>query len=266
MRSRRCAAALGILLTLWVLALPARAQSLDDLILMTESFPPFNFEENGRLQGISVDLLERMLEIAGSRLRRSDIRLLPWARAYRDALEKKNAVLFLMNRNRMREKLFKWVGPVTPTIYALIAKKDRQIKIHSVTDLQQYRIGVVSRDLGEQLLLEMGIDQKNIDPVPSGDINVLKLNRHRIDLWNYEMSVAQWTIRQCGFDPKDYEAVYILKRNVSSYYAFHRETDDRVVIKLQGALDRLREKSSSGQESEYERIVNHYFGSATWSP
>ncbi len=70
------------------------ADWVDDLILMTESFPPFNFEENCEMEGISLELAEKMLRIAGSRLTRKDIHQALWARAYRDALETENTVLF----------------------------------------------------------------------------------------------------------------------------------------------------------------------------
>ena len=42
-------------------------QSVDDLTIMTENYPPYNFEKDGRLQGISVDLMVLMLEKVGSR-------------------------------------------------------------------------------------------------------------------------------------------------------------------------------------------------------
>lgn len=235
----------------------ANAQSVDNLILMTESFPPFNFEADGRLQGISIDLIEKMLENINSKLRRKHIKLLPWARAYRNILENKNTVLFLMDRNKARENLFKWVGPVMPAIFALIAKKDRGIKIKSIAEINKYKIGVVSKDLGEQLLLELGIDKKNIDPAPSGEINLLKLNRGRIDMWNYEINVAKWIINKSGFNTNDYEVVYVMKKG-DSYYAFHKDTDDSVINKFQQALDKLKKKPDEEHYSEFDKIINRY--------
>lgn len=251
------AAAICILLISCLYFSSANAQSVDDLILMTESFPPFNFEKDGKLQGISVDLMERMLESLNSRLGRKDIKLLPWARAYRDIIEINHSVLFLMERNKARENLFKWVGPVMPTIYGLIARKDRKIKIKSVDEAKKLRIGVVSKDLGEQLLLERGIGQENIDPAPSGEVNLLKLNNGRIDVWNYEVSVAKWIINQSGFSIDDYETVYIMKKG-DSFFAFHRDTDDSLVRQFQQALDKLKKKSDKTHESELDKIINRY--------
>ncbi len=244
----------------------AMADSVDNLILMTESFPPFSFEENGEMKGISVELAEKMLRIAGSRLTRKDIRQMPWARAYRDALETENTVLFLINRNPVREKLFKWVGPVAqlPIKYVLIAKKERRIRITSPDDLKKYRIGVVFNDLGEQLTAEMGIENENIDPVSSGEINLLKLNRNRIDLWNYEANVAKWLITHFGFKMEDYEVVYILKKELPTYFAFHRDTTDKIIQKFQRALDELRKTPPGSRESELDKIVKKYIKKSPW--
>jgi len=242
------------------------ADSVDDLILMTESFPPFNYEENGELKGISVELTEKILQLAGSRLTRKDIRLMPWIRAYRDAIEIENTVLFLINRNQAREKLFKWVGPVAPIPikYVLIARKQRRIRITSPDDLSKYRIGVVFNDLGEQLMAEMGVKDENIDPVSSGEINLLKLNRNRIDLWNYEANVAKWLITHFGFKMEDYEVVYILKKELPTYFAFHRNTCDKIIRKLQSALDKLRKTPPGASESELDKIVKKYIKKSPW--
>lgn len=241
------------------------AQSIDDLTLMTEYFPPFNYKEDHELKGISVDIMERMLEMSGSHLTRDDIHLLPWARAYRNILERPHTVLFLMNRNKAREKLFKWVGPVIPAMYVLIAKKDRGIRIKTLEDLKKYRIGVVSKDLSEQLLREIGIHEQNIDRVASGEVNLMKLNRGRIDLWNYEASVAKWIISKSGFRMEDYEVAYVLKTELSSHYAFHRDTSDEIIERFQQALDKLKEKGPGEAESEYDLIIKRHINNASGS-
>ncbi len=234
------------------------SQNVDNLILLTEQFPPFNYADDGQLKGISVDLLEIILAMVGSKLTKEDVQLLPWARAYRDALEKKNTVLFMTNRNALRENLFKWVGPIISTEFGLIAKKERGIRIASRSEINHYKIGVVSKDYGEMLLHTLGIDPANIEPVATGEINVHKLNRHRIDLWNYEVTVAAWIISQAGFNPNDYEVAFNLKQDIGSYYAFHKDTDDAVIAIFQGSLDKLKVKEEGAVQSKFESIVRRY--------
>ncbi len=134
---------------LFLFPLTASSQPINDLVLITEQYPPFSFEIAGKIQGITVDVLVKMLEKTGSTLKREDIKIWPWARGYNKVQTKKNTCLFGMTRNEKREKLFKWVGPVAPTKTSLIARKDSNIKIQSDKDLNQYKIGVIRDDISE---------------------------------------------------------------------------------------------------------------------
>lgn len=258
MTSHRLCAAIILAAITWLAGAVTWAQGIDRLVLMTESYPPMNYEQDGTLKGISVDLMDRMLKITGSGLDRGDIRLMPWARAYRDLQEKENTVLFLMNRNKSREHLFKWVGPVVTLKYVMIARKERNIRINSVSDFQHYRIGVVSKDLGELLVKEMKVQPFSIEPVPSGELNLMKLNRNRIDLWIYDETVAKWIILDNGCDLKDYEIVYTLDNKSTSFFAFHRNIDDSIIKKFQYALDALKATVSENGKSEFQNIVDKY--------
>src|SRR6185369_14580962 len=79
------------------------AQTVDDLVLITEDYPPLNFQRDGKAEGISVDTLTEMLTLTGSRKKREDIKFWPWARGYETALKEKGAVLFAMTRTDARE-------------------------------------------------------------------------------------------------------------------------------------------------------------------
>ena len=83
------------------------ATSAKGPIYITELFPPFSYQD-GKLQGISVDLLEEMLEHMNTTLNRSEIKLLPWDQGYQMALQDNNTVIFSTGRIPEREALFKW--------------------------------------------------------------------------------------------------------------------------------------------------------------
>lgn len=140
----------------------ALAQDPDNILYMTENYPPYNFVENGQLKGISVDLMVLMLEKLGSKKTREDIRIFPWPRGYQGVLNRPNTSLFAMTRTEEREKLFNWVGPFYAEKIVLIARKSRQIKISSIKDLVRYKIGVVSKDVGELVLAEKKVPRENI--------------------------------------------------------------------------------------------------------
>lgn len=233
------------------------AQTADDMILMTEQYPPYNFEEDGQLQGFTVDMLVLMLERMNSTLTRDDIQLLPWANAYNKILEKPNTVLFGMSRTPARKKLFKWVGPVPSNKHVLIARKDAQIRIQTIDDVKQYRIGVIRDDVCEQLLVQDGIKKNALERVAKTIILIRMLNAGRIDLWAYGEYTAKWLIKEHGFTPDDYEIVHVLEET-RAYYAFHKDTPDALIQTFQHALDELKEQPDDGGKSEYESIIEHY--------
>ncbi len=229
----------------------AAAASVNDIVFMTEQYPPYNFEEDNKLKGIAVDTLALMLQRAGSKQTREDIKLLPWARGYKRLLSKPNTCLFSTTRTEEREHLFKWVGPIAPESVGLIARKDRNIKIGSVEDIEKHNIGTIRDDVAEQYLISAGISVDDMERVPKTMQNIKKLNRGRIDLWAYDENVAMWELKANGFNPADYESVYVLGRK-NQYLACHKGTSDSVIQKLQAALDTLK------ADGEYEKILDRY--------
>ena len=229
-------------------------QAVDGLNIITEIYPPYNFKEKGELKGISVDLMVLMLKKLNSSQTRNNIKLWPWARGYREVLEKKNACLFSTTRTRKREKHFKWVGPITSTTISIFARKEKKIKFNSLQDIKKYRIGVVLDDIGEQLLVSAGIPLISLDRM--GGVNVIlqsikKLDRNRIEVFSYEENAVKWQMKANGINADNYEVVYTLKKG-ELYYAFHKDAPDALLNKLQNALDELK------NEGEYQKILNKY--------
>ncbi|HYC42714.1 MAG TPA: ABC transporter substrate-binding protein [Noviherbaspirillum sp.] len=224
--------------------LPVAAQSVDDLVFITEDYPPFNFERDGRRLGIAVDVLEEMLVQAGAKKTRADIRVWPWARGYETALKEKNTVLFSTTRTEAREHLFKWVGPIMPSRIVLVAKKQRAIQIKSADHLKQsaYKIGVVREDIGGQLLANLGVNKDRTVQANSGVSVAKMLQADRVDMWAYGAPVIMWNLKELGYPADAYEEVFTLTESQHYYYAVNKETDDKLVEKLQSALEQVKAK------------------------
>ena len=230
------------------------AQSIKNIKFMTENYPPFNFQENGELQGISVDLITATMKRIDPSFDQSRIELLPWARGYKIVQEEKNTCLFAMTRTDARENLFKWAGPILSEDIGIIARKDRKIKINSFNDLRKYRIGTVMNDIGEQLLNEKGILNSKLDRV-SGITSILssikKLNSGRIDLFSYGPTAFKWEAKRRGYNPNNYELVFGLKK-VKYYYAFNKNTPDNVINQIQKVIDEVK------KDGTYQKILDKY--------
>jgi polar amino acid transport system substrate-binding protein len=230
------------------------AQSVKNIKFMTENYPPFNFQENGKLQGISVDLITATMKRIDPSFDQSRIELLPWARGYKIVQEKKNTCLFAMTRTAARENLFKWAGPLAPALIVLTAKKSSHIKINSIEDLKKYNIGTIIKDVGEQLLNEKGIPNSKLDRIGGTDaidISIKKLDKGRIDLFSYDSNVLKWKLKQNGLNPDDYETVYVLKKGKLSY-AFNKNTPDKIVNQIQKVIDEVK------KDGTYQKILDKY--------
>ncbi len=244
MKIRYILASLMVAVNLW-------AQEID---IYTENYPPFNMKENNKLTGISVDILEEILKKTGSTQTLKDVKLTNWSRAYSIAQKKKNSMVFSTTRTKSRENLFKWVGPITETTIGVLAPKEKHIVINSAAELNRYKIGTVLKDIGELLLLEAGVEKKHIQSV-SGEnaieLSFNKMKNNRIDMFAYDITVANTNAKKAGIDVDRYENVYSLKKG-ELYYAFNPETDDKTIEKWQKALEEIK------NDGTYKKILNRY--------
>ncbi len=244
-----------MLLAVVVISFTCHAADNDTKItMMTEVYPPYNMQVDGRLEGISVDILEGILKILETGQTRDDVILTNWSRAYSMAVKKKNHMVFSTTRTALRDSLFKWVGPIIKTTISVIAPKEKAIVINTLSDLNQYRIGTVLKDVGEQILFASGIDKKQIHSIGGKnaiDLSFKKMENNRIDMFAYEVNVARYEAKRKGYNMADFEVVYTLKEG-ELYYAFNRGTDDEIIAQWQSALDTLKANGF------YNKILDKY--------
>lgn len=213
------------------------AQDEEQLTIWTEEYPPYNYSDNGTIQGMATELVVEILSCINSELTREDIRLVPWARGYANTLNHKNNLIYSITRSTHREDLFKWVCPVGSGVIGLIGRKDKHIVINTPKDMEKYRIGVVREDIGHQLMLKV-LPEKELDISNSSGSNLLKLNQGRIDLFAYDTSVADFVLKHLELDSEEYETLYILDE-APLCIAFNKDTDDAIVETFQKALNRI---------------------------
>ncbi|WP_231489691.1 substrate-binding periplasmic protein [Billgrantia saliphila] len=236
-------------LTLWLLALPLPAVAgLEGLTFITEEYPPYNYQGDTRLEGISVEILERIFEETGTALSRRDILYLPWARGYDTALSEPGTVLFSTTRTEQREALFQWVGPIATNRVTLIARRDSGIQLQDIQEVIEgdYRIAAIREDVGAQRLQEAGVPPEQVQMAMSNVSALRMLERGRVDLWAYGEDVAFWLMQEHDLPITDYMPVLTISES-DLYYALHRDTDPSLVERMQAALDRLRQQGVIGE-------------------
>jgi polar amino acid transport system substrate-binding protein len=253
-RWARCLLIIVLLFSLAV-SISRAAEPLPQFQIMTETWPPFQFEEEGEIKGFVVDLLVLMLERIGSFQNRDDIRIYPWARAYSHAQNRENTILFSTTRTREREKMFKWVGPIFQDTTVLIARKERNIKIGKAADLKQYRFATIIDDVGEQYLQRYGIPlskmSRNSDRVAT--IGMLALKRVDMIIQSWQGFVED--AKSVGHDLDEFEVVFTIDK-AHMCFAFHKETPGWIIEKFQMALDALRAQGKVAElKKKYGNIL-----------
>lgn len=229
----------------------AAEPSGDSLVLLTENFPPYNMAKNGKnfakdenIEGIAADIVRETCKLAGISYNLT-LRF-PWERIYKLALEKPGYGVFVMARLPDREALFKWVGPIGPDDWVLLAKADSPIQLTDLEHARSYKIGAYKGDAIAQTLKKRGL--KPIIVLRDQD-NAQKLMEGQIDLWATGDPAGRYLARQVGVSGLK----TVLRFNSAELYlALNKEVPDEVVAKLQAALDQLR------KEGVVDEIMTRY--------
>ncbi|WP_017738356.1 ABC transporter substrate-binding protein [Pseudomonas sp. CBZ-4] len=229
----------------------AEAPSGTALVLLTENFPPYNMAKNGKnfakednIEGIAVDIVRETFNRAGISYNLT-LRF-PWERIYKLALEKPGYGVFVMARLPDREALFKWVGPIGPDDWVLLAKADSKIQLTDLEHARRYKIGAYKGDAIAETLEKRGL---NPVVVLRDQDNAQKLLDGQIDLWATGDPAGRYLARQVGVTGLK----TVLRFNSAQLYlALNKNVPDDTVNKLQAALDQLR------KEGVVEQVMARY--------
>lgn len=239
----------------WALAKPGLA---GPLMAFTEHLPPLNFQDAaGQPAGFSSELLQLMAAQAQLSL---DIQVQPWRRAVQAAAAQNNSILFSLTRLPERERQYRWVGPISERrimVYGLRQREDLP-ELKQVSDLrrlqQGMKVGVVRESAAARRLQEEGLlAGETLELALDDGSNLRKLLARRMDLMVMLDWAAAWQLHQLRLDYRTLRPLLVLDARRSYWYGLHPDSDDRVVLALQAALDQLR------RDGRYSRLRQRYF-------
>ncbi|MCX6772959.1 MAG: transporter substrate-binding domain-containing protein [Candidatus Micrarchaeota archaeon] len=204
--------------------------------VLTENFPPFNFEgNNGTVDGRSSEIVRLIMAGMGQR---ASIEIMDWPSAYQVALTTPDVALYSAARSPQREHLFKWVGPIGTYDKTLYVKNGSTIKIASLEDAKKAAsICVVQYDDRQQMLAGLGfanlVEKQN-------DAECLKaLGTGDVALWFGSADTMPYVAAQAGL-PQGTAAPALHVESTELYIAFSNSTSDTTVQEWQSALDAMK--------------------------
>jgi polar amino acid transport system substrate-binding protein len=210
------------------LLFPAVAQAAP-LTLTTESYPPFNFRENGEYKGASVEQVDTLMKAAGIDYK---MEMMPWARAFALAENDGNTCVFSTVHNQERDPAFKWIEPLLTSRTVLIRKAGSGVDPKSLADARQFNVGTQRDDFTQTILQENGFAR--IDLATDLELTMKKLLSGRVDL----MPISEKYYDKLKREGVPIEATLVLAQDVYSI-ACNPGVPDETVAKMQAGLDAL---------------------------
>lgn len=234
---------------LFVFGLSFRTCHAMDIRIAASEYKPYNYEVDGHITGISAEVVRAVLKQAGIDAR---IRIYPWPRAYKMALEGPNTLIFPIARLDQREALFKWVGTVSPAhtyFYKLRTRTD--IRMTALKDARNYRVGCVREDFTLKYLTREKIPIHIVNY--KEELNIRMLVSGRLDLIPFTEPAFIQRVKEIGLEPDQFEKVYYLKAISQDFYmAFSGDTDQSIIALFRQALTTVKSNGT------YQSILDRY--------
>jgi hypothetical protein len=133
----------------------------EELLVMTEEFPPFNFQEDKTIKGLSTQIVKELFNRANLKYR---IELVPWKRAYNTTLNRPNTLIYTMAKTDSRKNKFHWVGKISNRKLSLFRLRSRQDLAGMTMEeaKKKAKIATIQGDASTEEIMELGFNVKNI--------------------------------------------------------------------------------------------------------
>ncbi len=226
---------------------PALSQTI-----YTENFPPYNYQVDGKLLGLSSQIIQQMSRELGVQ---PVISFLPWTRAYKYAKERENSGIFSIVRIPTREDDFQWVGPIETVNIGIYTSEKNHTQYfgdnaHRLNQAKKVpSIGVQRGGAAERILTSM--EFLNLDYSETTRKAILRLINNRYELLALDDNYLKF-ILEAENVPIDRVRRIADVGKFDLYLAFSNSTPKNVVSKWQLALDKIKQDQSINNE----RIVN----------
>lgn len=232
---------------LCLLGAPACASDAPPAIrIVTEELPPYNMTQDGKLTGMSTEVVQAVLKQVGVQ---ASIQSMPWARAYDLALHGENILIYSITRSPDREALFKWVGSIAPCRWYLYSYANHRLTLQQLDDAKRFQTATVNEDVGEQYLIskqfKLGVQLQSSNRY---ELNYEKLKLGHVDLWISDELNARYLARKAGDDPSSVLVQSLrlpeLEDSGGFSMAFSRKTPDATVQRFQDGLQAIRDNGT----------------------
>jgi polar amino acid transport system substrate-binding protein len=223
----------------------------EDILIVTEEWPPYNYLENEEITGFSAEIVQNLLAIMNKDY---EIQLLPSMRTTKLLNTRPHTMMFSLFRTPERESQYKWIGPLGDASIFFYKRKDDDRTIESLEDMKNVkRIACRHAGLIPDLLIEHGF--KNLDMTATGSLPIYqKLLGGRCDLAISDADLGvRYHLKSLNVKLDDvFEKIPIPIFEAELYLAASKDISDEEIQEWQSALEELKTNGL------YEKIFQKY--------
>ncbi|MGG6898120.1 substrate-binding periplasmic protein [Rhizobium sp. BR 315] len=205
---------------------PARAETVH---FTTEEYPPFSYRDGKTPVGASTEQVQKVMAAIGVDY---TITVLPWVRAYNQALTDPMTCVFSTAHNEERNTLFKWVQPLLIDRNILIKHSGSKVEAANLDEARKYLVGTWREDYTETILRRNNFPR--IDLGSDFKASLKKLISDRIDL----MPISEFYFDKLKEEGNAVEKVTVLSQQ-SLGIACQKDFPADLLARMQTALNAL---------------------------
>lgn len=202
-------------------------------IIVKDGLPPVTFVENGKIQGLAVDVVKEIQKRLGST---ESWEVLPWSRANRMVQERSNIILLTLARTDERKKFLYYLGPIAATETALFAREDYNEKIPYLEAVNDEKVAVRFDTHSEATMLRHGFH--NLQTTTSIRQNILLVHSGRVRFICDTTMEIQGATKKYNLPPL--KKVYVVG-TTDLYIAFSKDTDKKVLEKWKQTFKSIKD-------------------------
>jgi len=225
----------------------------EELLVMTEQFPPFNFQEGNTIKGLSTRIVRKLLERAHLNFK---LEMVPWKRAYNTTLNRPNTLIYTIAKTELRKDKFHWIGKITNRKVSLFRLRSRQDLANMTLEKakEKAKVASVQGDASTEKIIEMGFNLKNLTMIRDTTASNLCLKHvmnGRSDYFPMNPYSLKYRI-ESGDVPDLFTDQFVIHDADGYYIAANIETEPDILKVLRDSYKRLAE------EGIINNIINEY--------
>ena len=199
--------------------------------IITEEGYPLNYLDpvSNKVVGVNTELVRAVMDDTGMNY---EITIKPWPRAYADATNINNVLLFSVARMEEREHELTWIFKILTVenkIYSLSSNKPHQ-EI-SLAELKQSKIAVVQNGMNDRYLKKNNFQE--LVYVNNLNHSIKLIQRKRLDYFASSIVGVYQYIKKNNLNFSDYKTVLdLVGNNPTLYLAANPNTDQHIIKRI----------------------------------